>query len=849
VTTDSSLSQQAQGSYIAQATGGGTATVQVVLPPPAVQEQNRVRFLAQLRAFYKDLWEQSLQGAAQLTLGLTDKPDVVLRHTELLLRAPQRPQRPLPEGTTLLDVYDEAGQELLLLGEPGAGKSTLLLELARQLVARAEQEPGHPFPVILPLPSWAVRQPPLTEWLSAQLSRIYDVPRQLSRAWVQTDLILPLLDGLDEVSQEARGACIEAINTYRKEHLVPLVVCSRRAEYEQLAPQERLVVHSAVLVEPLTKQQVETYLEQAGPALAAVRTVLHTNPVLQELTTTPLMLGVLTLTYAGAVVQDLPQHGSADEQQRQIFTAYVERMVMYKGDVVHYPLERTKAWLGWLGQMRAHFQSVFYLEHLQPDWLAPEQKRPYVQLAVLLPGILIGLLAGLGFTVLVKGVLAPALMIPYGLLGGLLGGLWSKASGRRASPSQQIEGHHRQGYGRFIGGCLATSVLIGLLFGLSSRSMLGVAFGLVSLLLQLALPVVSRHIRLSENSVNQRWKRLARPMQTIHGQRALVVAAAVGLSYGLNYGLILGPIFGLGYGLAQGLNYGLLSILVSLILEGQAEGIHLTERLRWTRGSLTRSLLTPKQIRRTLLLACTGAVGFGLSQGLDFGLVQGLNSGLGQGLSMGLAGLSTGLVFGLILGLNYWILWGLLHGISSEQVEDRFRRVPNQGIQQSFHSSLLMGIIGLGVIGVAGTLSIMLQQGLPSELNYVYSWLTGLKHVSSLGLKDVLSPGLRSGWFIGVCGGLLMYAIWGGLATLRHYSIRLLLWRSHTFPWNAHRFLDDATTRILLQRVGGGYSFVHRLILDYFADLEPTALTAAATQRKCSDLGQFIVSKTPLTLD
>ena len=214
-----SLSQQAQGNYIAQASGGSTATIQV-LPPTPRQEKDRVHFLARLRALYEDLWEQSLQGAAQLTLGLTEKPDVVLRHTELLLRAPEQPERRLPEGTTLLEVYYEAGQELLLLGEPGAGKSTLLLELAGRLVERAEQDPGDPFPVLLPLSSWAVKRPPLTEWLSAQLSLIYDVSRQLSHAWVHTDLILPLLDGLDEVPQEARGACVEAINTYRKEHLV-----------------------------------------------------------------------------------------------------------------------------------------------------------------------------------------------------------------------------------------------------------------------------------------------------------------------------------------------------------------------------------------------------------------------------------------------------------------------------------------------------------------------------------------------------------------------------------------------------------------------------------------------------
>lgn len=71
----------------------------------------------------------------------------------------------------------------------------------------------------------------------------------------------------------------------------------------------------------------------------------------------------------------------------------------------------------------------------------------------------------------------------------------------------------------------------------------------------------------------------------------------------------------------------------------------------------------------------------------------------------------------------------------------------------------------------------------------------------------------------------------GGLgATMQHYTLRFWLWRTHYFPWKAVPFLEDATTRILLRRVGGGYSFVHRLILDYFADLEPPALTAAATQ-------------------
>jgi hypothetical protein len=42
--------------------------------------------------------------------------------------------------------------------------------------------------------------------------------------------------------------------------------------------------------------------------------------------------------------------------------------------------------------------------------------------------------------------------------------------------------------------------------------------------------------------------------------------------------------------------------------------------------------------------------------------------------------------------------------------------------------------------------------------------------------------------------------------------------------------LEDATARILLRRVGGGYSFIHRLLLDYFVNVNagtPSASPAA----------------------
>jgi hypothetical protein len=55
-----------------------------------------------------------------------------------------------------------------------------------------------------------------------------------------------------------------------------------------------------------------------------------------------------------------------------------------------------------------------------------------------------------------------------------------------------------------------------------------------------------------------------------------------------------------------------------------------------------------------------------------------------------------------------------------------------------------------------------------------------------------------------------------------HFTLRCILWRSGYIPWNYARFLDYASDRIFLQKVGGGYVFIHRLLLEHFARMKPT---------------------------
>ena len=67
---------------------------------------------------------------------------------------------------------------------------------------------------------------------------------------------------------------------------------------------------------------------------------------------------------------------------------------------------------------------------------------------------------------------------------------------------------------------------------------------------------------------------------------------------------------------------------------------------------------------------------------------------------------------------------------------------------------------------------------------------------------------------------------------LRHTVLRLLLWRTHTFPLNAPHFLEDAKARNLLRRGGdsGGYSFMHYLLQNHLTDESNISLSTLPTK-------------------
>lgn len=121
---------------------------------------------------------------------------------------------------------------LVVLGRAGSGKSILAVRFALDLLdARTRNER---VPVIFSLGAWDPTTVALRDWLIGRLLRDYPhlarrVPsgKTLAADLLDDDLVLPVLDGFDELAEDLRAPALEALNLSR----LPLVLTSRHAEF------------------------------------------------------------------------------------------------------------------------------------------------------------------------------------------------------------------------------------------------------------------------------------------------------------------------------------------------------------------------------------------------------------------------------------------------------------------------------------------------------------------------------------------------------------------------------------------------------------------------------------------
>ena len=220
------------------------------------------------------------------------------------------------EGGELVEVLDRVPTgRLIVLGEPGAGKTMLMVRLILDLLARRAE--GGPVPLLVSIASWNPVKQDLRDWLRTQLTIAHPAlasapplgaaePTQAA-ALLAVGLIMPVLDGLDEIPEQVRGPAISRINdaTRPGEHLV--VTCRTRQYRNAVRPGEGIeaTLRGAVAIElqPLGAEAVRGYLgdDAAGPQARArwepVFSVLGTEAPAGLALSTPLMVGLARAIY------------------------------------------------------------------------------------------------------------------------------------------------------------------------------------------------------------------------------------------------------------------------------------------------------------------------------------------------------------------------------------------------------------------------------------------------------------------------------------------------------------------------------------------------------------------------
>jgi DNA polymerase III delta prime subunit len=321
----------------------GTGSVFVGTGPATVSlaDARTYRDLRTLLRGVKTVWidgflKQSIHNLVKMELGMRLELDAIDHPWGKLLQLPEEPEYTLPTDSKIIDIFIEHNNALLILGEPGSGKTTTLLELVKDLIIAIEAEEyfTQPIPVVFSLSTWGETKSDLADWLVEELVTKYRIPRRIGRPWLQEHWILPLLDGLDEVNEPVRAACVEAINKFEEEYgLAGVAVTCRTKEYTDLPV--RLKLNGAVTLLPLSKEQVDTYVKQFGPPLEFLRHNLARDNQLLTLAQKPFLLSLMCLTFQDGVA-DLPNYmtiSSLEEMRKYLIDAYIERMFRRRNSV------------------------------------------------------------------------------------------------------------------------------------------------------------------------------------------------------------------------------------------------------------------------------------------------------------------------------------------------------------------------------------------------------------------------------------------------------------------------------------------------------------------------------------
>ncbi|MGW7513900.1 NACHT domain-containing protein [Streptomyces massasporeus] len=487
------------------------------------------------------------------------------------------------EGADIDQVFSERlpTRRLVVLGEPGAGKTMLLIRL---LLALLEHRPsGGPVPALFPLASWDPARQDLYTWMADQLIQDHPAlratapgdplepsPGTRARALLANRLILPILDGLDELPEAVRPQALDSINQALP-HRQPMVLSSRTAEYrETLAssttPAVLLNGAAGIRLLPLDGAQAAAYLQRdaGGPATAAagrwdsIAASLGTNLPAAQALSTPLGLFLARTIYNPrpdespanlthpAELLDQNRFATREDIDTHLFAAFIP--------AAYRPHPRHPS--RWTPQQAQH--ALKFLAHHLEHTLGGTPNLAWWQLHKAFPQNVLALVAGLVFGLTVGFVFGFRFGIPLGLGCGLgVGfGTWLVVwSDQQAGPRAAF--HWKANW---FG--VATGLVVGLAAWLAAEFVFELEAGLV-LGVGLAMGLVAAVAFGLEAGPSDLARAVGPGSVLARDRRAYgIIALMSGLAFGLAFGVPVGLTSGFPLALATGLFVGVMFGLV-----------------------------------------------------------------------------------------------------------------------------------------------------------------------------------------------------------------------------------------------------------------------------------------------
>ncbi len=650
--------------------------------------------------------------------------------------------------TTILEVFEDVNRKLLILGEPGLGKTTTLLKLAGHLVQQALDNPGTAIPVIFELSEWKDDQQSIRSWLVERLEDRYGLKKKVTQRWLEEELLVPLLDGLDELGLEHQRKCVQEVNEFAQQY-PHLVVCCRAEEYA--AGEVRLnELRGAVSLQPLKREQVQRYLQQLGQQQQLLWKAIETQPEMQAMVQPdsegkpgilqiPLLLRMAAEVYVGkpfgskidlleAYINQRLEHEVKAWERRQSR----KRKWAYNSIDKEPKWRQTRHYLKWLSKkLDENRQTEFIIERMQPHELESKALQwQYWLILFVIASMTIGAISLVNFLPYLRHmeettwVIIPNVFLTLGLLGGFILATESKPDGARL-----------------------ILYFIGLPF---------------CFLFRRRLPRnCQEHVPILHN-INF-YLRIRRSFPTFKEVKMWIYDSTIFFCSDITSVLSIPHISLMVY-----LTHELLIPVTNAI------------KLKQISSKLKESL---EQVEHTVTLFKEEIEQSKYSHyyhlfilGKEYDKIFRKNGGR-----------ITVIILNSInyfFGLSFFVM-SLAFSLPSLLVTEEIRKEvrPNEGVKEALRTSLLISLILTISISTISIYELQL---------FVYTKL----------IPFILS-----------CIVCFSY-----LPLIKHLSLRLVLcFSAKVIPWNYAQFLDYCVERRLLQRVGGRYRFLHRELLEHFA--------------------------------